>query len=168
MHNTTVLAPDCITEFIGAAKDAFSVHDTDDVSLGDGFISYISKIAVDISKVNTTAYWTPLTGAVGGALDLCIESAIYFVLPPPDNKQEKMNFVNTNLTLTVEMDANFEVTTINAERKDASQQELNVDYSEYVEAYQCTTTLKVRQLESTPREMNSRFVSNPQIQALFR
>ena len=137
MHKTIVLTPDCITSFTGAAKDAFSVDDTDDVSLGDGFISYTSKIAVDISKVNTTEWWTALSGgAVGGMFDVCLESAIYFVLP--DGTNEKMNFVNTNLTVTVEMDANFEVTTINAERKDASQQELNLDYSQYVTAYQCT------------------------------
>ena len=137
-HNTTVLSADCITPFTGTAADAFTVTTTADVPSGDGFIAYNSTIVVDISKVNNTAYWNELSdGAMGGVFDVCLESAVYFVLPAPDNKQEKMNFVNTNLTLTVEMDANFEVTTINAERKDAKQEEVRVDYSDYVEAYEC-------------------------------
>ena len=139
MHGTTVLSPDCITEFTGTAKEAFQVGDTPDVSLGDGYIAYNSMIDVDISKVNETVWWKALPGgALGGVLDLCLESAVYFILP--DDTNETMNFVNTNLTLTVEMDANFEVTSIDAERKDATKENLNVDYSQYVTAYQCTNT----------------------------
>ena len=135
VHKTTVLSPNCIHNFTGTAADAFNVRDSADVSLGGGFISYESKIAVDISKVNETDWWTALPGgALGGVFDLCLESAVYLSL---SGELEKMNFVNTNITLTLEMDANFEVTTINAERKDATKENLNVDYSQYVTAYEC-------------------------------
>ena len=134
-HKTTVLTPDCITPFPEVVAEAFTVTNTEPMSLGDGFIAYNSTIAVDISKVNETTWWTALSGgALGGVLDVCLESAIYLSL---SGELEKMNFVNTNLTLTVEMDANFEVTTIDAERKDATQENLDVDYSDYVTAYQC-------------------------------
>ena len=136
VHRTTVLSPDCINEFTMPAKEAFQVGNTEDVSLGDGYISYNSTIDIDISKVNNTEWWKALSsGALGGVLDLCLESAVYYDLP---GEEEKMNFVNTNLTLTVEMDANFEVTSIDAERKDATQEKLTLDYSQYVTAYQCT------------------------------
>jgi len=138
VHETTVLKPDCINQFQKDVGDAFSVFDIDEVSLGNGFISYKSKIVVDISKLNNTNSWKALPSdrAVGGVFDLCLESAVYLLMP--DKPKEKMNFVNTNLTVTVEMDANFQVTTINAERKDATQENLNLKYSDYVKAYQCT------------------------------
>jgi hypothetical protein len=136
VHETTVLSPNCIDAFSGIAADAFNVTDAPDVSLGGGFISFNSTIDVDISKLNNTQWWNDLPGgALGGVFDLCLESAVYFVLP--DGTNEKMNFANTNITVTVEMDANFEITTIDAERKDVTQEVLTLDYSQYVTAYQC-------------------------------
>ena len=135
MHETIVLSPNCIDEFTGTAADAFNVTDTPAESLGGGFISYVSKILVDISKMNNTGYWKDLPGgALGGVFGMCLESAVFLML---DGTKEKMNFVNTNLTVTVEMDANFEIKTINAERKEASEEELTLDYSDFVKAYQC-------------------------------
>ena len=66
---------------------------------------------------------------------MCLESVVYFELP--GGITEKMNFVNTNVTVKVEMDANFNITAIDAERKDAIKQDLTLDYSDYVTAYQC-------------------------------
>jgi hypothetical protein len=135
------MSADCITPFpgTGTATDAFTVTDTQDLSLGSGNIAYNSTIGVDISILNTTGYLKALPGGgLGGSIDMCLESAVFFDLP--GNVEEKMNFVNTNLTLTVEMDANFEITTINAERKDATKENLTLDYSQYVSAYQCTAT----------------------------
>ena len=130
------MSPDCITPFTGTAAYAFNVTDTPDVSLGSGYISYDSLIDVDISKMNNTESWTDLPGgALGGVFDLCLLSAIYFVLP--DDTNEMMNFANTNITVTVEMDANFEIISIDAERKDATEENLTLDYSEYVTSYQC-------------------------------
>ena len=108
------------------------------MSLGSGNIAYNSTIGVDVSILNTTGYLKSLPGGgLGGSFDLCLESAVFFVLPDSVTN-EKMNFVNTNLTLTVEMDVNFEITTINAERKDATKEDRTLDYSKYVTAYQCT------------------------------
>jgi len=137
VHKTTVLSPNCIQNFTGTAADAFNVTDSVDVSLGGGFISYESTIAVDISKVNGTEWWEdlPNAGALGGIFDVCLQSAVYFELP--DGTIEKMNFVDTNVTVKVEMDANFNIASINAERKDAVKQDLTLDYSDYVTAYQC-------------------------------
>ena len=137
LHKTTVLSPNCIHNFTGTAADAFNVIDSADVSLGGGFISYESTIAVDISKVNGTEWWEdlPNAGALGGIFDVCLQSAVYFELP--DGTTEKMNFVDTNVTVKVEMDANFNITAIDAERKDAIKQDLTLDYSDYVTAYQC-------------------------------
>jgi hypothetical protein len=135
VHETIVLSPNCIDDFTGTAADAFNVTDTPDESLGSGFISYVSKILVDISKMNNTGYWKDLPGgALGGVFGLCLESAVFLML---DGTNEKMNFVNTNLTVTVEMDADFQIKTINAERKDASEEELTLNYSDFVTAYQC-------------------------------
>ena len=137
LHKTAVLSPNCIHNFTGTAADAFTVKDSADVSLGGGFISYESTIAVDISKVNGTEWWEdlPNAGALGGMFDVCLQSAVYFELP--DGTTEKMNFVDTNVTVKVEMDANFNIASINAERKDAVKQDLTLDYSDYVTAYQC-------------------------------
>ena len=137
MHKTTVLSPNCIQNFTGTAADAFNVTDSVDVSLGGGFISYESTIAVDISKVNGTEWWEdlPNAGALGGIFDVCLQSTVYFELP--DGTMEKMNFVDTNVTVKVEMDANFNIIAINAEKKDAIKQDLTLDYSDYVTAYQC-------------------------------
>ena len=95
----------------------------------------MSKILVDTSKMNNTGYWRDLPGgALGGVFDMCLESAVFLMLA---GTKEKMNFVNTNLTVTVEMDANFNITAINAERKDVREEELTLDYSNFVTAYQC-------------------------------
>jgi hypothetical protein len=137
VHKTTVLSPNCIHNFTGTAADAFIVTDSADVSLGGGFISYEITIAVDISKMNNTQWWKDLpdAGALGGIFVMCLESVVYFELP--GGITEKMNFVNTNVTVKVEMDANFDITAIDTERKDATKQDLTLDYSDYVTAYQC-------------------------------
>ena len=66
---------------------------------------------------------------------MCLESAVYFELP--DGTTEKMNFANTNVTVTVEMDANFNIAAIDTERKEATKEDLALDYSDYLSAYQC-------------------------------
>jgi len=128
-HETFVLSPDCITPFTGTTADAFTITDSPDVSLGGGYISYNSMIDIDISKVMNGTEWD-------GILNLCLESAVYY--ERPDGTNEKMDFVKNNITLTLE--ANFEVDSINAERKDATKAHLYTGVSEYVEAYQCVKT----------------------------
>ena len=138
-HDTIVLSPNCIDPFTGTAATAFTVTTTPDMSLGNGYIAYNNTIEVDISKINGTEYWQDLSpsGGNGGIFNLCLESAIFFEL---NGQDEKMNFANTNVTLTIEMNADFEVTAIDAERKGAIEEEIAVDYSDYVEAYQCLKT----------------------------
>jgi len=139
VHDTSVFSRDCVTQFDGPAVGAFTLGNTDDVSSGDGFITYNITIEVNITKINDSTYWSPLSsGGLGGTFDMCLEEIIYFTLP--DDTVEKMNFVNTNLTVTVEMDADFTIIGVDAERKDETKENLTFDYSQYVTAYQCTNT----------------------------
>ena len=134
-HSLTVLSPNCIDPFTGTAATAFTVTTSEDESLGNGFITFNNTIEVDISKMNGTEWFKDLpSGDYGGVIDLCLEAAVFLSINGVD---EKMNFVNTNVTLTVEMDASFDVISIDADRKDATKEDVDVDYSEYIEAYQC-------------------------------
>ena len=134
-HSTIVLSPNCIDPFPGTAATAFSVITSDDESLGNGVIAFNNTIEIDISKINGTEWFQALpNGDYGGIIDLCLEAAVYLSL---NGVEERMNFINTNVTLTVEMDANFEVVSVDAERKDADEEDVGVDYSDYIQAYQC-------------------------------
>ena len=134
-HSTTVLSPNCVDPFTGSAATAFSITSSNDESLGNGFIAFNNTIEIDISKINGTEWFKPLpSGDYGGIIDLCLEAAVLLSLNGVD---EKMNIINTNVTLTVEMDANFEGITIDLNRNDATEEDVSVNYSEYIEAYQC-------------------------------
>ena len=134
-----VLSPNCLDPFTGTAATAFSVTTSEDESLSNGFIAFNNTIEIDISKINGTEWFKPLPGGdYGGIIDLCLEAAVYLSL---NGVNEKMNMLHTNVTITVEMDANFEVIGIDADRKDPTttpEGGLGVDYSDYVETpYQC-------------------------------
>jgi hypothetical protein len=50
---------------------------------------------------------------------------------------EIINFFENIVTVEVSLDASFSVETVKASRDEATQEEVNVDYGDYVEAYEC-------------------------------
>ena len=135
VHETEVLSSNCIDEFTDTAADAFTVTNTADSYLSDGFIRFSSKITVDISKINNTKWWRELPNdSNGGVFDMCIVTGVFLELT---DANIMMNSIQTNLTVTVEMDTDFSVTNINSIKRGATKEEIILDYSAYLEAYAC-------------------------------
>lgn len=135
VHETEVLSSNCIDEFTDTAADAFTVTNTPDSYLSDGFIRFNSKISVDISRINNTKWWRELPDdSNGGIFDICIVTAVFLELTVAN---VMMNLIKTNLTVTIEMDTDFSVTNINSIKRGATKEEITLDYSSYLEAYAC-------------------------------
>lgn len=134
VFDSNVFTSDCTSAFEGSASSAFNVTLSQPRSLGGGFIEFNISIGMEISKINETKYWTESNETLGGGgVDICVET--YIVLPLDD--VEKMNFIHNKIGIFVEMDADFDVSEISVVQKEIEAIELAVDYSQYVEAYQC-------------------------------
>jgi hypothetical protein len=134
VFGSNVFTSDCTSAFEGGASSAFNVTLSQPRSLGGGFIEFNITIGMEISKINETEYWTESNETLGGgSVDICVET--YIALPLDD--VEMMNFIHNEIGISVEMDANFDVSEISVVQKEIEAKELAVDYSQYVEAYQC-------------------------------
>jgi len=140
-HGADVRMNDCVTPF-DSDKNYFEVKTTTPTSNSpDGYIQFDTVLSFNITTLNGTSYWNAFTdGTRGGWVQVCVETYLTFqdnVSLGNDDVIEKINFKNDLLNMSVSLTSDFEVDGINAEREDVTEEDINTDYSEFIEAYEC-------------------------------
>ncbi len=140
-HGALVWDSDCVTPIDNTAcPDCFSPNTTAP-STTDGFIQFNSTLTINIDEVNNTFYWNPFTdGTKGGWVEVCLETYLSFTDDLDrgnDDVEQKVDFVNHRLNISVSLTSDFEVDGVDIEREEVTQEDINFDYSEFVEAYEC-------------------------------
>ena len=108
-----------------------------DLTGSDGFIQFNNNFILDSAEVifgpdrdNIYAGNTE----TGGNATLCVVQSIYLT----SDKVEVIHFLETVIDLSYNLaTGNFKVEDIGADRKDATKEDLNIDYGQYLKAYQC-------------------------------
>ena len=139
-YSFQILEDDCKNE----VTDALGATDTV-IGLGNGFKQV--DIALDINQTeieeSTSNIWTPTT--IGGNISFCVALSLYL----DDSEDDLVNFLETTHKVSIDTTAGFSVVDITAEKKAAlSGGEIELDYSEAIEAYQCDSNFE--QLDSPP------------------
>ena len=96
---------------------------------------------MNVTAINRTDYWTPYAdGTRGGWVEVCTETYLSFKDRNDLNNgaaDTKVDFKNNILNISVSLTANYEVDNVSAQREEATQGDVNTDYSEFIIAYEC-------------------------------
>jgi len=143
-HDANVYLSDCITDF-NDTDNLFDVDTTESTSSKpDGFVQFNTTLLVNITALNNTNYWTPFNnGDRGGWVEVCVET--YLELEDTyelgnDESKQKITFKNNVLNISVSLSTDFTVDSVDIEREDATEENVNTDYSDEITAYECDKT----------------------------
>lgn len=128
-----VFQRDCRTPF--SDPDAIKVSNEFTVDgLGDGF----KEVEIEVSANHTAVVamdnspWVDL--GLGGYFDFCLVTSLYFM-------GDVVHFLETQQNVTMDYSGYFNVTDINADRTDATDEDLETNFNEYISAYLCDSDL---------------------------
>jgi len=96
---------------------------------------------MNVTAINRTEYWTPYAdGTRGGWVEVCAETYLSLEddsdLGNGDTKTN-VNFKNNILNISVSLTASYEIDEVSAQRKEATKEDVNTDYSVFITAYEC-------------------------------
>ena len=133
-----VLMENCTTPFVNS-DSFFNVSTTTPISeKADGFIKFNTTLDMNITALNGTEYWKPFAdGSRGGYVEICVETCLMFSDAILNNDPEAVNSVNNILNISVSLDVDFSIDTINVEREVATSETVESDYTEFINAYVC-------------------------------
>jgi len=98
------------------------------------FIQYNMTTGFDITKIRDAENSIWDGSNTSGTFKYCLRQDMVLAL---DGKYEIVNFLENVVTVTVNLDASFEIENVKATRDEATKEEVKVDYSDYVTAYEC-------------------------------
>lgn len=131
-YSTQVLEDDCETNLTGVSKSSISFIDTPLTSSGQ-FVQYDTLIKINHTALeNDGTYWNSISDTLG-FVKFCVLTELYL-----HGTEETVNFLSNVVNITINTDGNFEVFDIDVNRTGPEESEVAVDYSTYLEAYQCT------------------------------
>ncbi len=100
-HGAHVFESDCVTSF--SSDDYFEVDTTTPISSQpDGFIQFNTTLKMNVTALNNTGYWNLYTnGTLGGWVEACVETYLNFNDPFYLGSEEKVDFKNNLLNISV-------------------------------------------------------------------
>jgi len=117
-----VLSGDCISQ----PNDAFSISTSELDQKADG-ISFVTSLQINSTELEIVNNAT---------FNFCVKSYVYATI---ESTEETMNFITNNITISFLLDADFKVLEMSTEDIITINNDAAVDYSEYVNAYECLT-----------------------------
>jgi len=151
-YGATLWRGDCITPYRTDKKYASADVSPFPISLGNGFIGFDSIVNLNITALNEGSYLNPFTegGSKGVWTEVCVETYLYFLDVGNGGAIEKVNFLNNVLNVSIALNADFTVDNVNVEREDATEDDVILDYSDKIIAYQCNKNAPLVPLSAPP------------------
>jgi len=136
-----VYIEDCVTNF-NNSESLFQVATTKPTSSqADGFIHFNTTLGLNITALNATGYWNDFTdGTRGGWVEVCVETSLEFndlVGLGNGVADQDVVFKNNLVNVSVSLTSDFTVENIDIEREDATVENIDTDYTEFIKAYEC-------------------------------
>jgi len=139
-----VFTEDCLTSFYDT--NYFEVDTTNSTSsMANGYIQFDTSLTVNVSALNKTEYWKPFTdGTRGGSVEVCLETFLKYkktitdhYLGNDDDDEQRVNFINNILNISVSFTSSFTIDSIKVKREDEKREDIVTDYSDSVTGYLC-------------------------------
>jgi len=124
-HKTTIYSGDCWTKFTGPALEAITLYAEVHTGGAGGFVQFNSTIGLNTTLlVQATERYNHT---------ICVLTEIFL----NKNQEEVVNFKKTVLSVTLDTSGSFSVLQVDAEEKNVETEEVDINYSDYLDSYQC-------------------------------
>ena len=138
------LQKNCTTEFPQSGNYFVASTTPPTSSQPDGYVQFNTTLEVNITALNGTSHWNEYTdGTRGGWVEMCVETFLSFndlVDLGNDDSNPKIIFKNNVLNISLSLTADYEIDNVNVERENATEANVDADYSDFITAYECTET----------------------------
>jgi len=137
-HGANVFLKDCLTPFNNTSY--FQVAMTDLASSApDGSNQLNTVLIMNITALDGTSYWNTFTDGTRGVwAEACVETYLDVEDALTNDKLKlKVTFKNNILNMSVSLESDFTVDGVGVEGEEAAENNVLVDYSEFVTDYEC-------------------------------